>query len=95
MIVSGRLKDVEIVEEAPLDLSNPDFSFASFSAELEGDDPAKSKDVYSFKVLRYERETKTLTLEAEDIPVTGMIIMSMVGDVARGQTATSGTQGYP
>ena len=82
-MASGRLKDVEIVEESPIYLSNTDFSFASFSAELEGDAPPKSKDIHSFKVRRYERETKTLTLKAESIPVTGMIIMSMVGHVAQ------------
>lgn len=82
-MASGRLKEVEIVEELPPYLSNPDFSFASFSAELEGDEPAKSKGIHSFKVLRYERETKTLTLEAEQMPVTGKIIMSMVGEVAQ------------
>lgn len=82
-MASGSLKDVEIVDEAPRYLSNPEFSFASFSVELEGDDSAKKKDIHSFKFVRYERETKILTLEAEHIPVTGVIIMSLVGHVAQ------------
>jgi superfamily I DNA/RNA helicase len=82
-MASGRLTDVEIVEEAPLYLNNPDFSFASFSAELQEDDLANSKTIHSFKIIRYDRETKTLTLEADSILFNGMIIMSMIGHVAQ------------
>lgn len=82
-MASGRVKDVEIAEKDPIYLSDPDFSFASFSASLERDEPAKGKAIQSFKVLRYERETRSLTLKAEQIPATGKFIMSMVGDIAQ------------
>jgi hypothetical protein len=80
---SGGLKEVEIVEKAPSYISDPNFGFASFSAELEGDDVGSSKSRQSFEVVRYDHETRTLTLEAEHIPVAGTIIMSMIGDVAQ------------
>lgn len=78
-----RLEGLEIVEDIPSYISDPKMSFDQFATALEADDSEKGRVREHFKVVRYDSETKILTLEAETIRASGKLIMSMVGHMAQ------------
>jgi hypothetical protein len=90
---SGRLTDLEAVDSVPEYVTNPEFTFSDFSQGLVRDLEAASLSgrpsfatrnrSQHLEVARYDRETVTLTLKAENLTGFGTLVMSMAGDVTQ------------
>lgn len=90
---SGRLTDLEAVDSVPEYVTNPELTFSDFSQGLVRDleatslvgrpYPAGRGGREQLEVERYDRETKTLTLRAENLTGFGTLVMSMAGDVTQ------------
>lgn len=86
-------EEVEIVDDMPDYLTNPDLTFAEFvsgierSAEVEGCFAKQAKERKEtssyFKVLDYDEVSRTLTIKAENLPSSGTLILSLAGEIAQ------------
>lgn len=85
------VESVEIVDHDPLYLVNSDLSFADFSRALadESDRTGQRRRTQDgsqgnhLTVVRFDNETRSVTLDAERVPASGTVILSLQGEVAQ------------
>lgn len=75
----GRVEDLEAVASLPEYITNPDFTFADFSAGLDEAKKGNRDRRTPLKVINYDGQTKILTLEAEAVPSVGTLVLSING----------------
>ncbi|HOD20420.1 MAG TPA: AAA domain-containing protein [Candidatus Fermentibacter daniensis] len=86
------VESVEVIDDIPEYLTNPELTFEQFtgSIEKEEQDKALSKGKKGKKEQRqyydvdgFDPETKELTLWTENLPTSGTLILSLVGQIAQ------------
>lgn len=90
-LLGGVVESVELVEREPPYLANPSLTFADFSRALAEDsdrttrrdrdqDPSRGTH---FQIVRFDNETRGVTLDIDQLPSSGMLVMSLQGEVAQ------------
>ncbi len=90
----GGVETVEIVDVLPDYLENPELKFTDFTSGIEAQ--AKAEDFTGkqkkeqkeegssyCEVLDYDKDSCTLTLKIENLPESGMLILSLAGEIAQ------------
>lgn len=92
-LAANGVKEVEVVDELPVYLKNPDLKFAAFVRGIEGD--AENEEFFGkhknerkeassyFKVSAFEAASVSLTIETENLPSSGTLILSLAGEIAQ------------
>ncbi|MFN4002080.1 DEAD/DEAH box helicase [Microcella sp.] len=85
------IESVEIVDEEPPYLVNPSLTFAAFSrslaeaADLDDSGP-RSRDSFRgthLKIVRFDNETRSVTLDGVRVAPSGTLVLSLQGEVAQ------------
>ena len=89
----GTVENVEVVDELPDYLKNPDLKFGSFASGIE--QQAETKGFFGkrkqprpeansyFEVSVFDAASKTLTIKTENLPPSGTLILSLAGEIAQ------------
>ena len=99
MLEKGEIEAVEFIGEIPKYLANPNLTFAEFAASIEREEEEKKllgkKRIPNpqFDISRYDKALKTLTIydkeskslgqETENIPSSGKLILSLAGEIVQ------------
>lgn len=94
-----KVKDIESLEfadELPEYLKNPEMTFAEFTSGIEEEMEAgtidgkqkrhrreRNEGNASYKVIEFDAVDQVLTLEADPLPLSGMLILSLRGQIAQ------------
>lgn len=82
-------QELEFVDEVPRFLADPDLTFEEFTKELERDDetapggPRGGSATHRLDVLRFDHQTRQLTLNTEHLPPAGILVASTAGERAQ------------
>jgi hypothetical protein len=87
------IEEVEVIQDLPDYLKKPNLNFKEFTIGIEENAEAErllrkrmkgpeEKNTY-FKVSDYDKDSHTLTLKIENLPPSGMIILSLAGEIAQ------------
>jgi AAA domain len=79
-LANENVEALEVVDVVPRYVTDPEFTSADFSQEIEERTGSTSE---SLKIRRYDAEARTLTLEKETLPPTGTLVLSLVGEIAQ------------
>jgi nucleoside-triphosphatase THEP1 len=88
----GGVEEIEVVDELPDYLKNLELKFSDFVSGIERDVEAKElirkerkkqEEKSYFKVSDFDVDSKTLTIETENLPPQGMLILSLAGEIAQ------------
>jgi len=89
----GSVENVEVVDELPEYLKNPDLKFGNFASGIEQQAEAESffgkrkqqrQDANSyFEVSDFDAAARTLTIKTENLPPSGTLILSLAGEIAQ------------
>jgi hypothetical protein len=92
-LATNGIEAVEFVDDLPDYLSDPDMKFAEFVNIIERDDENKEPfkkqkkerkgENQHLKVFDFDVVSKLLTIETENLPTSGILILSLVGEVAQ------------
>jgi len=90
-LLGRSVESVELVNREPAYLASPDLRFADFSRavaeEAERTDRGRgnqdnARDTY-LQVVQFDNETRSVTLDAESVPTSGTLVLSLQGEVAQ------------
>lgn len=92
-LAANGVEEVEVVDDLPDYLKNPNLKFADFASGIEKQPKVedffgnrkkerKEKKTY-FKVSDYDAATKSLTIKTENLPPSGTLILSLAGEIAQ------------
>jgi hypothetical protein len=90
-LLAKRVPEVEVVEEVPDYLKNQDLAFSEFVSGIEREAEAenysgkrnhKKANPY-IKVDDFDEASRLLTIKEENLPQSGMLILSLAGEVAQ------------
>ena len=90
-LLGGSVESVELVECEPAYLVNPSLTFADFSRALaEESDQTTRRDRSQgasrgthLQIVRFDNETRSVTLDIEQLPPSGSLVLSLEGEVAQ------------
>jgi len=92
-LAANGVEEVEVVDDIPDYLKNPDLTFAAFVSGIEsqaGEEALSSKRPKEkreanpyFKVSGFDAVSRVLTLDAEALPSSGTLILALRGEIAQ------------
>ena len=88
-LADGDVESVELTDELPEYLRNPDLKFSQFTGAIEkeafsGGRKSRKKDARQYyDVADYDADESVLTLKTENLPASGTLILSLAGQVAQ------------
>ncbi len=90
-LLGDAVESVELVKCEPPYLANPSMTFADFSRALaEESDRTKRRDRNQdpsrgthLQVVRFDNETRSVTLDIDQLPPSGMLVLSLQGEVTQ------------
>jgi len=91
-LAKKEVESLEVTEDLPEYLKNPELTFAEFAGAIEKEAEAEAlgkrvnqrrETVPHYDVVDYDARGKTLTLKTENLPASGMLILSLAGHIAQ------------
>jgi hypothetical protein len=79
-LASGRVEGLELLDEMPPYILEPDMTFATFSRQVS---EASWKPTEYYKVRAYDESSRQITLDVEYLPSSGKLAMSLQGDITQ------------
>lgn len=89
-LVKKNVEALEVVDELPDYLRNPDLKFSEFASGIE--QQAEAEDFFGrreqkrnayYPVADFDAASKTLTIKTENLPSSGILILSLAGNIAQ------------
>lgn len=88
---SGGVDEVEAVTTSPEYLTNQELSFSDFSSGMAAEHGAAARGTRRrgrekgryLKVIRFDDETRSLTLDTESLTATGSLVLSLQGEITQ------------
>ncbi len=74
-LAEGDVKEVEVVDELPDYLKNANLKFRQFVNNIKKENKRKANPY--FTVLEFNPDSKSLTIRTENLPSSGMLILSL------------------
>lgn len=80
-LASSNDMELELVSDPPIYISNPSLTFSEFSKYI-SKEPRK-RDASYYKVVKYDKINRTVSLKTETLAEPGMLILSLQGEITQ------------